>query len=123
MNQIGTPVKSIFINNCHRTRKGDFLQIGTTTEAIDTYSLYRIGYCDSLQLAMEKCLWFDILHRTGYNYFLNIFNPSETVPSNCLDSRGDGVIFAFLYAKLYRVAITSSGETLYKIVMCLYDLI
>ena len=33
------------------------------------------------------------------------------------------IIFAFLYAKLYRVAITSSVETLYKIVMCLYDLI
>ena len=31
------------------------------------------------------------------------------------------LIFAFLYAKLYRVAVGSNCETLYKIVICIYD--
>ena len=31
------------------------------------------------------------------------------------------LIFAFLYGKLYQISVASNMETLYKIVMCLYD--
>ena len=31
------------------------------------------------------------------------------------------VIFGFLFAKLYRISVASSCETLYKLLICIYD--
>ena len=31
------------------------------------------------------------------------------------------IIFGFLFAKLYRIAVSSNVKTLYKILMCIYD--